>query len=101
MISKTTLREVKLRPIIVANQEEFAASMIAEEHDSLGSQDTEMLEEHFEEMIRNNFARKSAARDIFRRMLIHGSFQAAVFNVFMQLCLQGACFLSALEHPVD
>jgi hypothetical protein len=93
------------RPFPVAaalmDKEDFAASMIAEEHDSFGSQDTEMLEEHFEEMTRNDCARKSAAGDILRGMLIRGRLQAAVFNVFMQLCLQGVCSLSALEHPVD
>ena len=83
------------------DKEDFAASMIAEEHDSFGSQCTEMLEEHFEEMTRDDFARKSAAGDILRGMLIRGRLQAAVFNVFMQLCLQGVCSLSALEHPVD
>jgi hypothetical protein len=36
------------------DKEEFAASMIAEEHDSFGCQDTEMLEEHFEEITQNN-----------------------------------------------
>jgi hypothetical protein len=42
------------RPFPVAaglvDKEDFAASMIAEGHDSFRSQDTEMLEEHFEEM---------------------------------------------------
>jgi len=52
-------------------------------------------------MTRDDFARKYAAGDILRGMLIRGRLQAAAFNVFMQLCLQGVCSLSALEHPVD
>jgi hypothetical protein len=80
------------RPYPVAaglmDKQDFAASMIAEEHNSFGSQYTEMLEEHFEEMTRDEFARKIAVGDILRGMLIRGRLQAAVFDVFMQLCLQ-------------
>ncbi|PSS14791.1 hypothetical protein M430DRAFT_35681 [Amorphotheca resinae ATCC 22711] len=93
------------RPYPVAaglmDKQDFAASMIAEEHNSFGRQHTEMLEEHFEEITRNDHSRKVAAGDILRGMLIRGRLQAAVFDVFMQLCLQGVCSLSALEHPVD
>jgi hypothetical protein len=83
------------------DKQDFAASMIAEEHDSFGSQVTEMLDDGFEGMTRFDSARKNCAGEILCGMLIRGRLQAAVFNVFMQLCLQGVCSLSALEHPID
>jgi hypothetical protein len=78
----------------------FAMSMIAEEHASSGSQNTEMLEEQFEGWTRDDFREKSVVGDILRGMLIRGRLQAAVFNVFIRFCLEGVCTLSALQHPV-
>ncbi|OBT72420.1 hypothetical protein VF21_08230 [Pseudogymnoascus sp. 05NY08] len=83
------------------DKEVFAASMIAEEQDSFGSQATRMLEDKFGDLPFTDHTRKIAAGDILRGMLIRGRLQAAVFDIFMQLCLQGVCSLSSLEHPVD
>jgi hypothetical protein len=84
-------------------KQDFAASMITEELSSFtsGGQDMVMSEDNFGDLPWNEHSRKIAAGDILRGMLIRGRLQAAVFNVFMQLCLQGACSLKALEHPVD
>lgn len=84
------------------DKESFAADMIAEEQASFGEQTTpSMSEDNFADLAREDSSRKTEAGNILRGMLIRGRLQAAVFDIFMQLCLQGVCSLSSLEHPVD
>lgn len=60
-----------------------------------------MSESCFGELPFNAHSRRVTAGHMLRGMLIRGRLQAAAFDVFMQLCLQGVCSLSSLEHPVD
>ncbi|KFY90212.1 hypothetical protein V500_05238 [Pseudogymnoascus sp. VKM F-4518 (FW-2643)] len=83
------------------DKKSFAADMIAEEQNSFGDQNTSMSEDNFADLAREEDSRKSEAGNILRGMLIRGRLQAAVFDIFMQLCLQGVCSLSSLEHPVN
>ncbi|KFY99741.1 hypothetical protein V498_00542 [Pseudogymnoascus sp. VKM F-4517 (FW-2822)] len=83
------------------DKEHLAATMIEQEVASFGSQGMLMSESCFGELPWNAHARRVAAGHILRGLLIRGRLQAAAFDVFMQLCRQGVCSLSSLEHPVD
>lgn len=85
----------------VMDKVDFAAGMIAEEFASFGNRSTSMDEDGFGDIVRSDYTRKLCVAEILCGMLIRGRLQAAAFNVFMQLCLQGVCSLSSLEHPVE
>lgn len=92
------------RPFPVAaalmDKQDFAANMIAVEFEIF--KDTEaMSEDGFGTLLATDWNRQRAAGTILRGMLVRGRLQAAVLDVFMQLCLQGVCSLGALEYPVD
>jgi hypothetical protein len=82
-------------------KQEFAASMIAKEQKDYRDRDLIMSEDNWGELPREDFSRKFEAGNILRGMVIRGRMQAAVFDTFMDLCLQGVCSLSSLEHPMD
>ncbi|KFY05252.1 hypothetical protein O988_00136 [Pseudogymnoascus sp. VKM F-3808] len=82
-------------------KQSFAAAMIEDEQNSFGDQETSMSDDNFGEFPLEDSTRKSQAGILLRGTFLRGRVQAAVFNIFMELCRQGACSLSSLEHPVD
>lgn len=87
----------------LAAKQEFAASMIAEEQADMDRRgwDVIMSEDNWAELPRTDYTRKLRAGKILSGMVIRGRWQAAVFDTFMEPCLQGVCSLRALERPVN
>ncbi|OBT69490.1 hypothetical protein VE03_01055 [Pseudogymnoascus sp. 23342-1-I1] len=84
-------------------KEDFAEPMIKEEHEDMKRRgwDVGMAEADFGDLSWTDYTRFRYAGPILIEMAIRGRLQAAVFDTFMELCLQGVCSLSSLEHPVD
>ncbi|KAG4431658.1 hypothetical protein IFR05_012861 [Cadophora sp. M221] len=99
----THLRRPVPEPATLMEKQIIAAAYIEKEHQSFCAEDTDidLNEGNFEQLTRSEDIRRICAADILKRILIRGRYQAAVFNVFMQLCAQGVCSLHALEQPVD
>lgn len=84
-------------------KEDFAEPMIKEEKEDMDRHGWEvfMSEADFGDLPWTDYTRFRYAGSILSGMVIRGRLQAAVFDTFMELCLQGVCTLSALEHPVS
>ncbi|KFY37708.1 hypothetical protein V494_04642 [Pseudogymnoascus sp. VKM F-4513 (FW-928)] len=87
----------------LGDKQEYAAAMIKEELEDMDSRgwDVHMAEAGFGELPQTEYTRHKYAGEILAGMVIRGRLQAAVFDTFMELCLQGVCSLSALERPVS
>lgn len=84
-------------------KEDFSEPMIKEEQGDMNRHGWDVFysEAHFGELARTDYMRFRHVGVILLGMVIRGRLQAAVFDTFMELCLQGVCSLSALEHPVN
>ncbi|KFZ22808.1 hypothetical protein V502_02711 [Pseudogymnoascus sp. VKM F-4520 (FW-2644)] len=84
-------------------KQDFAVAMITEEQEDMNRRgwDVGFSEDRFGELPRTDFTRYRYTGKILSGMVIRGRIQAAVFDTFMELCLQGVCSLTALEHPVS
>jgi hypothetical protein len=85
----------------IVTKQAAAAVYIEQEHMSFGNQATRPVDDNFESLTRQDLSRRFHSGDILCGLLIRGRIQAATFTVFMSLCHQGKCSLSALEHPID
>ncbi|KAL2070383.1 hypothetical protein VTL71DRAFT_13409 [Oculimacula yallundae] len=87
--------------VTTKEKEDVAVQYIADEFEAFGDQEAIMDESNFVEITSSDYIRRKAAPSILRGLLIRGRLQAAVFDIFLQLCLAGVCSLDALQHPVN
>ncbi|KFY11936.1 hypothetical protein V492_04189 [Pseudogymnoascus sp. VKM F-4246] len=87
----------------LGDKQKYAAAMIKEEQEDMDRHgwDVGMSEDNWADFPRSDYTRRIGAGVILSGMVIRGRLQAAVFDTFMDLCLQGVCSLRALECPVN